>query len=69
MTNKQHKGYGLKLSVMYQKKNSAIGPYVDYWNIAQSESVLVYKNCSLYGSGVEPKNNTIEFGVKASYQF
>jgi hypothetical protein len=69
LTNKQHKGYGLKLSVMYQKNNLAIGPYVDYWNIAQSESVLLYKNGSLYGIAWEPRNNTIEFGVKASYQF
>jgi hypothetical protein len=67
-TNNQHQGYGLKLSVMYQKNNLAIGPYVDYWNIAQSESVFLYINGRLF-KAEEPKNNTVEFGVKASYQF
>ncbi|MEO8343144.1 MAG: hypothetical protein ABI536_04930 [Gallionella sp.] len=69
VTNNQHSGYGLKLSVMYLKTNWAIGPYADYWNIAESESVLLYRYGSLYGLAWEPKNNTIEFGVKASHQF
>lgn len=70
VTNNQGSGYGLKLSVMYQKSNWSIGPYVDYWNIGQSDIVPEYQNGVPTGWGlVEPQNNTIEFGLKASQQF
>ena len=69
-TNTQSSGYGLKLSVIYENENGAIGPYVNYWNIAQSNTVaLYYPNGTLYGTGFEPKNNTIEFGLMANQQF
>jgi hypothetical protein len=69
LTNNQNSGYGLKLSVMYQKNNWAMGPYAHYWNIGQSDTALLYKNGTLYGIAWEPKNNTVEFGLKASQQF
>jgi hypothetical protein len=70
VTNNQSSGYGLKLSVMYQKSNWVIGPYASYWNIGQSDIVPEIKNGSPTGWGlVEPKNNTVEFGIKASQQF
>lgn len=76
VTNSQNSGYGLKLSVMYEKNKWAIGPYMHYWNIDQSDWVPSYK----YGipeldkdgnplGWIEPKNNTVEFGVKARQQF
>jgi hypothetical protein len=76
VTNSQNSGYGLKLSVMYEKNKWAVGPYLHYWNIDQSDWVPLYR----YGTpvldpngnplgGVEPKNNTVEFGVKARQQF
>lgn len=69
-TNTQGSGYGLKLSVIYENDNGAIGPYVDYWNIAQSNTVALYfPNGTLYGTGYEPKNTTVEFGLKARQQF
>jgi len=69
-TNDQSSGYGLKLSVMYQKSNWSIGPYVYYWNIGQSEIVPEIQNGVPTGNGlVEPNNNTVEFGFKASQQF
>ena len=69
VTNNQSSGYGLKLSVMYEKSNWAIGPYMHYWNIGQSDIAVLYQNGSPVGIGWEPKNNTVEFGVKARQQF
>jgi hypothetical protein len=69
-TNNQRSGYGLKLSVMYQKDDWAIGPYAHYWNIGQSDIVPEIKNGIPTGYGLaEPANNTVEFGLKASQQF
>ena len=70
VTNNQNSGYGLKLSVMYQKDNWAIGPYAHYWNIGQSDIKPEIRNGNPTGRGLlEPKNNTVEFGLKASQQF
>ena len=70
VTNNQSRGYGLKLSIMYQKRNWAIGPYAHYWNIDQSDIVPEIQNGVPTGNGLmEPKNNTLEFGLKASQQF
>ena len=68
VTNNQSSGYGLKLNVMYEKNNWAIGPYLHHWNIDQSDTVLVYWNGSPY-IVTEPKNDTVEFGMKARQQF
>jgi hypothetical protein len=61
---------------MYQKSKLAIGPYANYWNIGESDWVPLYQNGipvldnnGIPLGGVEPKNNTIEFGLKASQQF
>ena len=70
MTNNQSSGYGVKLSVMYQKDKWAIGPYAHYWNIDQSDIVPEIRYGVPTGYGlVEPENNTVEFGLKASKQF
>jgi hypothetical protein len=69
VTNNQHTGYGLKLSVMYQKNNWAIGNYLHYWNIGRSDSTILYRNGTLYGTAWEPKNNTVELGIKILQRF
>lgn len=69
-TNYQSSGYGLKLSVMYQNHNWALGPFAHYWNISQSDIVPEIINGSPTGNGLlEPENNTVEFGFKASLRF
>jgi hypothetical protein len=68
VTNKQSSGYGLKMGIMYQKNKWAIGPYIYYWNIGQSDIVYGIQN-GVYTGLVEPENNTVEFGLKASQQF
>lgn len=74
-TNTQNKGYGLRLNIMYEKDNWSAGPYLNYWSIEQSDivpsiknGVQVYKNSVPMG-WAEPKNNTVEFGVRTSKQF
>jgi len=70
VTNSQSSGYGLKLSILYRENIWAVGPYLNYWNIAESDVVAEIKNGVPTGYGlVEPKNNTIEIGLMASQQF
>lgn len=70
VTNYQNHGFGLKLSVQYEINTWAFGPYAQYWNIDQSNiEYIYYQNGSVYGLGAEPKNNTFEFGLRASQRF
>jgi hypothetical protein len=68
-TNTQNSGYGLKMSVLYEKNNLSVGPYLHYWNIQKSDVALSFQNNVLVGIGWEPKNNTVEFGLKLSRHF
>jgi hypothetical protein len=69
VTNNQSSGYGLRLSVMYLKTNWTIGPYLYYWNIAESDTAVVYRYGVPDSLGVEPENNTVELGLQASKRF
>ena len=70
ITNNQTSGHGLKLSVMYERNKWAIGPYAHYWKIGQSDVAPEILNGVPTGQGyVEPKNDTVEFGLKASQKF
>ncbi|MDD3182070.1 MAG: hypothetical protein PHD48_04615 [Alphaproteobacteria bacterium] len=68
LTNKQKAGYGLRADLMYQRFNWAFGPYMNYWNINQSETECgvgtVYATC-----GYEPHNHTLEYGLQVRYKF
>jgi hypothetical protein len=67
--NTQNKGYGLKASITYDKIKWAIGPYLNYWNIDDSDITPTYINGFVDGYGLEPKNNTLEFGIKMGQRF
>ena len=70
LTHNQSNGHGLKLSFIYEKNNWAIGPYAHYWKIGQSDVAPEILNGVPTGQGyVEPKNDTVEFGLKASQKF
>jgi hypothetical protein len=59
LTNRQTKGYGWKLSVMFEQGKWSVGPFVHYWNIAESDKIATYKNGVPDGYvGYEPSNNT-----------
>jgi hypothetical protein len=66
--NKQNKGYGYRISSAYIENNWALGPYFYYWNINQSEIVIVNGVTQTFAV-YEPKNNTKELGFKVSYKF
>jgi hypothetical protein len=66
--NNQNKGYGYRISSAYIENNWALGPYFYYWNINQSEIVVVNGVTQTFAV-YEPKNNTKELGFKVSYKF
>lgn len=70
--NKQNQGYGARGSILIAKKGERVGfkvgPYVNYWNIADSERALFTYSGVLY-SGYEPKNNSTEIGCKLVVMF
>ena len=64
-TNSQNKGYGYRLSIMAEKGSWAFGPWMNYWNIDDSDIVPVG-----LGIGIrEPKNSTQEYGLEVKYRF
>jgi len=75
ITNTQKFGYGARLLCMYRFNNWAIGPFLTYWHIDNSEIVsakVIDKNNIPTGENIyfiEPKNHTIEAGLKISYRF
>lgn len=58
----QHKGSGLRLSVMKRLEHWSMGPTLTYWRINASD---------IAGSPpvLEPQNNTVELGLKLAYRF
>ena len=67
-TNDQNDGYGLRGSVRVMKQTDAIDffvePFVRYWDIEDSEVSLTTVNGAVVGAGLEPTNNTTEYGLK-----
>jgi len=70
ISNTQHSGYGLRFSLIQEVDNISVGPYLYYWNIKKSNVVPEIQNGAWTGYGlVEPQNNTLEIGLKASKRF
>jgi len=72
VTNQQYRGYGLRLSSMYQFSEWSVGPYITYWNIQNSNVVTqpITVGKTVYRlSAQEPANTTVEAGIKVSYSF
>ncbi|MBI4985348.1 MAG: hypothetical protein HZC24_08400, partial [Rhodocyclales bacterium] len=71
--NIQRRGYGLRFSVTYQIDRWSIRPYVDYWNVKDSDSVSAATTTTATGTTTalvkEPANNTKAFGVRVAYRF
>jgi len=68
LSNDQEAGYGIKASAMYERSSWSVGPFFNYWNINQSS-----RNCARYTPtlllcGVEPHNQTIEYGLQIKYR-
>ena len=58
----QRSGYGIRLDMTRRYSTWSLGPSLTYWHLGQSE---VGYPTPLY----EPKNNTLEIGLKGSYRF
>lgn len=71
--NKQQKGYGLRASLRVSKKarrcQVSAEPFVRYWNIRRSKESEVIYNGFVSGTGIEPKNNSVECGVRLAASF
>ncbi len=68
-SSKQGSGYGIKVSLMYATAQWSLGPYLYYWNIADSEVDTIYRNGIPEGYGMEPQNQTTEFGLQLRRPF
>jgi hypothetical protein len=66
--NDQNSGYGYRASIKLQKKskdvNFVIEPFFRYWDIDDSE--IEY---NIWGAGLEPANETTEYGVQFIWMF
>ncbi len=73
LVNNQSTGYGIRGNFMVTPPinfyNFSFGPYVRYWNIKDSNQQTLYFQGTAVGSGFEPHNNTLEYGVAASIKF
>lgn len=69
MENRQNSGHGYRASIKLQKKSKdvmfVIEPFFRYWDIDDSE--LEYLGGGYYG--LEPANNTTEYGIQLSVLF
>ena len=64
LVNKQNSGFGIRVNVSYEMNNWAFGPWLQYWNIDQSN-----KTTSGTFTGFEPRNKTTEIGLRLGYKF
>lgn len=70
--NTQKTGYGMNLSVMYQKDALSIGPYYKYWEIKDSDTVsarIRINGFPFTATSREPANRTAEYGIKVTFRF
>jgi hypothetical protein len=66
ITNPQTSGYGLRGSVMYERRSWSVGPFINYWNIGHSAYDCVAGGAEC---GDEPDNQTLEVGLQGKYKF
>jgi hypothetical protein len=59
----------LKLVKQGRNVNLLIEPFVRYWHIKNSDSTIAVGPTGLAVSGLEPDNNSTEFGAKIGLQF
>ena len=73
LSNDQDGGYGarssFKLIKRYKSFSTYIEPFVRYWNIDDSDVETFTVPGLGTGAGLEPANNTTEYGVKLGMRF
>ncbi len=65
VTNTQTSGYGYRLAAMFENGTWSWGPWVNYWNIKDSDVQPIAPG----QVGWEPANHTLEFGVEIRRRF
>ncbi|MFC1594775.1 hypothetical protein ACFL38_05555, partial [Candidatus Omnitrophota bacterium] len=73
LSNTQHRGYGARGSIRVEKNTDLldliIEPFIKYWNISDSDvEALTYRG-AIIGGGLEPENNSFEYGLKCGVRF
>ena len=64
-TNRQDRGYGYRVSLMFETGRWTFGPWLHYWSIEDSDVVPI----GLGFGAMEPENWTREYGVELRYRF
>lgn len=67
--NMQRQGYGLKLLLNYETPHWAVGGFLHYWRIADSDLALRTLSGVPTGLVMEPENTTREIGVAFKLRF
>lgn len=67
--NSQGEGYGIRGSLMFEKGNLSVGPWIQGWMIKKSNTVVVPIDDFFSVGFREPENKTWEYGVQAIYRF
>lgn len=65
VSNDQNNGRGYRVSLMVESRRWSIGPWLQYWNIKDSDSVTVAPGVTV----LEPANWTREYGLELRYRF
>jgi hypothetical protein len=69
LENNQTRGRGFRASVMLESEHWSLGPWVEYWNINQSDTSHFLVGGQVEAYGYEPHNDTTEYGIEATYRF
>lgn len=73
VTNNQDNGYGLRGSVKITRESKEFDfycePFIRYWSLKDSDPSDVIYTGYIVGTGLEPENNTTEFGIKLGASF
>ncbi|MGH8700422.1 MAG: hypothetical protein ACREVR_04490 [Burkholderiales bacterium] len=64
-SNRQRDGYGYRANLMLENGRWTFGPWLNYWNIKDSDTVPI----GLGRAALEPANWTREYGVEVRYRF
>lgn len=65
---KQNNGDGLRATLRFTTQQFAVEPFIKYWKVERSNSVIFNDNGKRY-EFFEPDNTTTEFGVSFIYAF
>ena len=65
ITNDQDKGYGYRIYLMAETESWAIGPWLHYWSIEDSDTAIDINGTTW----LEPANTTLEYGLELRRRF